>query len=76
MIPSVTVLADDALTADVWATALSVLGKEGLDLLPPNVDAFLIEGDKKNHCFIATPGFVEAMEENESLPIELYKQPA
>ncbi len=32
-VPSVTVLAPEALTADIWATALSVLGREGMSKL-------------------------------------------
>jgi thiamine biosynthesis lipoprotein len=32
-IPSVTVIAPDTVTADAWATALSVLGKDGLNLV-------------------------------------------
>ena len=41
-VPSVTVIADTAMMADVWATALSVQGKEGLQLLPPDVLAKIV----------------------------------
>lgn len=44
---SVTVVAEDAMTADAWATALSVLGPEGLSLLPTDegVEALVVSGD-------------------------------
>lgn len=45
--PSVTVVAGDAMTADGWATALSVLGPdEGLPLIAkePAVEAFFVRG--------------------------------
>jgi len=69
LIPSVTVLADDAITADIWATALSVVGQEGLKWLPSDVEAFLIEGDKDDHIYIATPGFQNYLAQGESLLI-------
>lgn len=55
-LPSVTVLAADAKTADAWATALSVLGPDGLGRLPPDVEALLIEGDVEDCIVHATPG--------------------
>jgi len=58
-LPSVTVLAADAVTADAWATALGVLGAEGLGLLPPSVEALIVEGDE-NSCRIHAD---EAMEQ-------------
>ncbi len=54
---SVTVLAPDALTADIWATALSVLGPEGLDHLPKGVEAMVISGDESDHRVLMTHGF-------------------
>jgi len=43
--PSITVIAKDALTADVWATALAVLGAEGLERLDdPAIQALLVRG--------------------------------
>jgi len=54
---SVTVVAPSALTADVWATALSVLGPEGLGRLPSHVDALMIVGSKDDHQILCTPGF-------------------
>jgi len=53
LVPSVTVVADDAMTADVWATALGVLGGQGIDRLPPDVEALLVEGDEHSCRLIA-----------------------
>ncbi len=61
---SVTVVAADAVTADVWATALSVLGPAGFDLLPNGVEAMIVTGtqdDPKIHC---TPGFRRLMKKS------------
>lgn len=55
-VPSVTVLAPNALTADIWATALSVLGEAGLSRLPTGVEALLIVGSRERHRAICTPG--------------------
>lgn len=58
---SVTVVAPTALAADAWATALSVLGTEGLKLLPKdaNIEAMIIIGDAKDYAVHITPGFAE-----------------
>lgn len=53
----VTVVAPDAITADIWATALSVLGPEGLDRLPEGIEALMVVGDKKHHRLLMTNGF-------------------
>lgn len=53
-LPSVTVLAADAMSADVWATALSVLGPEGLVDLPSGTEALMIEGDEVECSMSAT----------------------
>jgi len=58
---SVTVVAADAVTADIWATALSVLGPAGFDLIPNGVEAMIVTGtqdDPKIHC---TPRFRRLM---------------
>lgn len=55
--PSVTVVAADAMTADGWATALSVLGAEGLSRLPAGVEAMLITGLRADYQMHTTPGF-------------------
>jgi thiamine biosynthesis lipoprotein len=54
--PSVTVVAPDATTADAWATALSVLGPDGLKLLPKNVEALVVIGTPEKHTYLTTPG--------------------
>ncbi len=54
--PSVTVVAPDATTADAWATALSVLGPDGLKLLPKGVDALIVIGTPEQHTYVSTPG--------------------
>ena len=40
--------------ADVWATAVFVLGVDGIALLPAGYDAFVITNDRMT---FATPGF-------------------
>ena len=56
---SVTVIAPDAATADVWATALSVLGVDGLSQLPPDsgLEALIVSGDIDDYKVWSTPGF-------------------
>ena len=56
---SVTVIAPDAMTADAWATALSILGSEGLELLRsvPSVEALLVTGSRDEPSAVATSGF-------------------
>lgn len=56
-VPSVTVIANSAMEADIWATAISVMGKEGLELLPDGVEAFLIQGIKNNESYICSQGY-------------------
>ncbi len=60
--PSVTVVAPTATAADAWATALSVLGPEGLETLADEdgVEAMVIVGGPDDYTWYATPGF-EAM---------------
>jgi thiamine biosynthesis lipoprotein len=56
---SVTVIAPDAATADVWATALSVLGVDGLSRFPPDsaLEALIFSGYTDDYKVWATPGF-------------------
>ena len=58
---SVTVVAPDAMTADAWATALSVLGVNGLDLLKreelAGVEAMIVFGGPEDHRTEMTEGF-------------------
>ena len=56
-VASVTVVAPDAMTADVWATALSVLGEDGLDRLPDGVEARLDFRAAPPHKTRRTNGF-------------------
>jgi hypothetical protein len=44
------------MTADVWATALSVLGPDGLDRLPDGVEAMIVVGTKSDHRTLCSPG--------------------
>ncbi len=59
---AVTVAASTALMADIWATALAVLGPEGLELLPDNVEALLVLGNLEDHRLIATAGMLPLLE--------------
>ncbi|MBI4581761.1 MAG: FAD:protein FMN transferase [Planctomycetes bacterium] len=56
-VPQVTVVASEGIVSDGWSTALTVLGPEGLRLLPPGVEAMVIvtsAGQARAH---KTPGF-------------------
>jgi len=61
--PSVTVVAETATAADAWATALSVLGPDGLALVPPNsgIKAMLVIGGPKDYRLVMSPGFEELL---------------
>jgi thiamine biosynthesis lipoprotein len=54
---SATVVAPRALMADVWGTALCILGTEGLAQLPKGTDALLILGTRDDHQTVGTSGF-------------------
>jgi len=58
MTPSVTVTAPTAVTADAWATALSVLGRAGLDRIPAGsgLEAMLVLGSPGDYRLHATAG--------------------
>ncbi len=56
---SVTVIAPTALEADIWATALSVLGPAGLHKLPAQVEALVIVRTEQGPRHMATPGMME-----------------
>ncbi len=61
-IPSVTVIAGTALDADVWATALSVLGAEGLARLPAQMEAVVVTGGTPDdRAIVCTPRAREMM---------------
>lgn len=57
--PSVTVVAPTAMIADGWATALSVLGPDGMSLIPQDqsIEAMLVTGTPDDHEVVMTPGF-------------------
>jgi len=71
---SVTVLARTATTADVWATALNVLGPEGLERLPDGVEAMIVVGTKPDHRVLCTPGFYAMVEPPLPDRIEVVRQ--
>ena len=56
---SVTVVAPTATTADAWATALSILGAAGLELLPADegLEAMIVTGETDDFSVQTTPGF-------------------
>ncbi len=54
--PSVTVWASTGLEADMWATALSVLGEAGLTMLPDGVEAMLVIGGSTDYSLVMTDG--------------------
>ena len=58
---SVTVVAQTATEADIWATALSVLGREGIERLPSGVEAMLVIGEADDYEMVCTPGFKDMM---------------
>lgn len=66
--PSVTVVAPTAILADAWATALSVLGPEGLTLLPDDIDAMILTGEPDNCTIRRTDGFAEVFEFDPDFP--------
>lgn len=60
LVPSVTVVSDEAI-AGIWATGLSVLGAEGLAMLPPGVDAMVVTGTPEDYQVHMTPGMKEIL---------------
>lgn len=56
---AVTVVGPDAATADAWATALSILGIAGLDVLEvqPGMEAIVVTGGPGDYEVRATSGF-------------------
>jgi len=61
-VPSATVVAPSAVSADVWATALSVLGDQGLRMRPEGVEALLVVGEAPGKL-VCTSGFASLLEE-------------
>ena len=72
---SVTVIADDAATADAWATALSVLGQAGLELAKAEgLEVLMILGPPADCRVVSTPGFSRFV--SEGWPVRLTTAPA
>lgn len=58
--PSATVIAPTATQADAWATALSVLGEDGIKLLDekfPQIKGMIVAGTKENYHIVKTKNF-------------------
>jgi len=68
--PSVTVVAPTAMIADGWATALSVLGTEGLRLIPRDsgIEAMVVTGSAENYTCRWTAGFEELLTAPPKMP--------
>lgn len=68
--PSVTVIAPNATVADAWATALSVLGRDGLKLIggPSGIEALIFEGGPKDYRLYASEGFASYLGAGPGLP--------
>lgn len=60
---SVTVIGPSAIVADIWATALSVLGSGGLERLPDGVDALVVTGPEEDSQVTITAGIQGYLEE-------------
>ncbi len=61
---SVTVVAGDAITADAWATALTVMGPAGLDLLPrgERIEALIVSSKETGGLHVqASDGFSDLL---------------
>ena len=71
-VPSAVVVAPTAMGADIWATALSVLGQDGLDRLPQGVEALVILGSEEDRQFICTPGLRPLLLVAESSQVEVW----
>ncbi len=55
---AVTVFAARAEIADIWATALIVLGPDGVGWLPEGIEVLFVLGTPEEPRLLATPGFV------------------
>jgi len=76
MTPSVTVVAPTATIADAWATALSVLGTDGLALLPSDgsVHAIIIVGTEEGYEMIVTAGIKPLWVEAPTVEVRQYSR--
>ena len=58
---AVTVVGPDAAIADAWATALSVLGPSGFEILDRGLQAMVVSGEAHNYRVHVTAGFRELL---------------
>lgn len=61
LVRAVTVVGPDAATADAWATALSVLGVDGMSLLSDELHALVVTGQADDYRVHVSPGFRELL---------------
>ena len=68
--PSVTVVAPTAAEADAWATALSVLGPDGRELIDPasGIEAMIVVGTADDYRIYKTPSFDVLLERPATQP--------
>ena len=71
-VQSATVVAPTAVTADIWATALSVLGPQGLSRLPNKVEALIVVGSKDDCQIICTAGMRDLLDEPLPEPLTVW----
>ena len=68
-VPSVTVYGKTAVESGIWGTALSMLGPEGLKLMPKDLDAMLVVGAPGNYKFHYSDGFKKLLNELPEAPL-------
>ena len=70
-VPSVTVIAPDCMTADIWATALSVLGPAGMERIDgiDGIEAMMIVGTAAEHEVFYSAHFRDSLADG--TPIQL-----
>ncbi len=75
MTPSVTTIAPTAAIADAWATALSVLGTEGLRLIPGHsgIEAAIIIGTPEKYEIRVTDGFERFFDERPEAKVTIHR---
>ena len=71
-VASVTVIAKDCMTADIWATALSVLGKQGLQIVEDTADleAMMIVGPAGGPEVLVSSGFAQYLHDGQPISLE------
>jgi thiamine biosynthesis lipoprotein len=70
---SATVVASTAMAADVWATALSVLGPAGFPHLPGDIEAMIVVGSADEYQILATAGFRDLLREPRPHALTIYE---